>query len=163
MKKIALLLCLIVASCVGTKGDFVCPALSIVPDGGFLTKYEEGTDKVYYQAVISSGEGYCEQDERILKIYGEFDIDVKLEDEVLQNINVPIDYFISVLDESNKVLLKENYKANVKVNKIKNNTTIKFDEIILFELDKDISKYNILLSFQLTEKELKDNRDNFKY
>lgn len=161
MKKVLILLLLVMASCSTTKNEApLCPSLSVVSEGSFVTRYEEGTKNIYTQAVMRNLEGYCEVFEDTFEISGRFDLHAMLGEKPSVKTNVPFEYFIAVLDENNNVVIRKSYTENVSFRKKKteNKNSIEFNETLDLKSEEMLPKYNILLSFQLTEEELEDNR-----
>jgi len=160
MKRIVIILCLMAASCATKSEEGYCPSISIVPDASFVTKYEEGTTKVYSQAVMRQGAGHCTMEGDVLTISGEFDVQAVLGEVTPDATYVPLDYLIAVLDGKNNVVLREEYTQSIKIRKNRNaaTQTVRFNEVLDLNSEETIPNYNILLSFQLTEDELEDNR-----
>ena len=139
-----------------------CPALSVVPDGATVTRYEQNSNKILSKSVINHELGYCKVDENNnLNISGNFYIQTGLSQEYNEKTNIPLKYFIALLDEENKVLLKKDYffESQLKAGKTFSDDFIKFNEEVKIKNKENLKDYNILLSFQLTEKELSENRE----
>lgn len=164
MKKFILFLCLLtLSSCAMFSSPRTsCPLLSIIPDASFITKYEEGTNKIFAQGKIDSLGGYCQKlDERNLNVEGKFYIEANLA-EVPQTITyVPFEYFIAILDEENNILQKNKYTKVIKfkAKQFSKSESVDFIESIKLKYSANIKKYNVLVSFQLTKKELEQNRN----
>ena len=131
-------------------------------DANTITKYEEGTSKLFAKAAIMNEEGYCVMgDGQQLTIGGNFDLYALLAEKAPQTMNVPFEYFIAVLDNKNNVLSRKSYIRNIKFrrNKSSKREKVKFEEILTLNTMENLQEYNILLSFQLSKKELQENRE----
>lgn len=136
-----------------------CPEISIISDGYKVNKLDENTGEALYKAIITKPFAECHLTEyQELEIEGTFQLHISLDKKTANNI--PIYYFISVLDDNNKIILKSNYVENVN---IENESSYKFEvlnfkeKIRVNNLDV-LGKYKVLLSFQLTKEELLNNR-----
>jgi len=163
MNKFIVFICLLVlSSCAMFNSQKTsCPLLYIIPDAAFVTKYEEGTNKVFAQGRIGSLGGYCQKlDEKNLNIEGKFNIESNLAGLPETTVYVPFKYLISILDEENNILQKNEYTKVVKfkAKQFSKSEAAGFVENIKIKPSDNIRKYNVLVGFQLTRKELEQNR-----
>lgn len=161
--KALILVCLLfISACTSTEKINLnkCPEIFIIGDGSKITKLDG--DKTLYKALINKPFAECHITQyEELEINGNFHLHISLENKGEKNTNnIPIRYFISVLNKDNKIILKSNYVENVSIEKEEKYKLeiIKFKERIRVNNFNNLGEYKVLLSFQLTKEELLNNR-----